>query len=133
MKWKLANAVLIFKKSKKEGPGNYRPVSLTLLSGKIMEKIILEIAEKCFRGNAVVGHSEHRLMRRKSSLMNLISFYDKVTHLGDQGKTVDVIFFYFRNAFYVIFLLLNKMSSIQLGKNIIQWVNNGLMGQAQKL
>lgn len=74
------------------------PDSLTLLSGKIMEKIILEIAEKCFRSNTVVGHSERRLMRRKSSL---ISFYDKVTHLGDQGKTVDVIFLDFRKAFCI--------------------------------
>lgn len=34
-------------------------------------------------------------MREKSCLTNLISIYLKVTHLGDQGKAVDVGFFFF--------------------------------------
>lgn len=36
--------------------------------------------------NAVTSHSQHVFMRRKSCLTNLISLYDKVTHLVDQRK-----------------------------------------------
>ncbi|KAJ7426177.1 RNA-directed DNA polymerase from mobile element jockey [Willisornis vidua] len=54
-KWKLMNGVPIFKKSKKEDPGNYRHVSFTSVSGKVMEKIILGVIEKQLKENAVTA------------------------------------------------------------------------------
>ncbi|GAB0197912.1 hypothetical protein GRJ2_002256600 [Grus japonensis] len=41
--WRLANVMPIHRKGQKEDPGNYRPVSLTLVLGKVMEQIILSV------------------------------------------------------------------------------------------
>ncbi|KAJ7395638.1 hypothetical protein BTVI_152778 [Pitangus sulphuratus] len=128
--WKLVNIVLIFKKGKKEDPRNYRSGSLTAVPGKVMEKVLLGSTEKHLKDNAVTGHSQHSFMSRKSCLSNLVSFYDKVTHLVDQGKPGDVIFLDFSKAFDTVShsTLLDKMSSPQLDKHIMWWVSNWLMG-----
>ncbi|GAB0176455.1 mitochondrial enolase superfamily member 1 [Grus japonensis] len=133
--WKLANVVPIFKKGKKEDPGNYRPVSLTSVPGKIMEKIMLGVIEKHLKDIAITGHSQHGFVRGRACLTNLVSFYDKVTYLVDQGKPVDVIFSDFSKAFDTVShsILLDKMSSIQFDKNIVRWVSNWLTDQVQRV
>ena len=135
MDWKLANVVPIFKKGKKIDRGNYRPVSLTSAPGKIMEKMILEVLEAHLGDNAVIGPSQHGFMRGGSCLTNLNSFYDKITHLVDQGKPADMTFLDLSKAFDMVSrgILLDKMSGIQPNKNIMRWVSNWLTGRAQGL
>uniref|UniRef100_A0A8B9T7L1 Reverse transcriptase domain-containing protein n=1 Tax=Anas platyrhynchos TaxID=8839 RepID=A0A8B9T7L1_ANAPL len=133
--WKLANVVPIFKKGQKEDPSNYRPVSLTSVPGKIMEKMVLKLIEAHLGDKAVIGPSQHGFVKGRSCLTNLISFYDKITRMVDQGKPADVIFLDFSKAFDTVShrILLDKMSSIQLNKNIIRWVSNWLTGRAQRV
>uniref|UniRef100_A0A8C3C0J6 Reverse transcriptase domain-containing protein n=1 Tax=Cairina moschata TaxID=8855 RepID=A0A8C3C0J6_CAIMO len=101
---------------------------------KIMEKMILEVIEAHLGDNAVIGPSQHGLMRGRSCLTNLISFY-KITRPVNQGKPTDVVFLDFSKALDTVShrILLDKMSSIQLNKNIIQWVSNWLTGRAQRV
>lgn len=95
-----------------------------------MEKVVLGVTEKHLEDNGVISHSQKRFMKGRSRLMNIIAFYDKVTHLVDQGRPVDVIFMDFSKAFDTIShsILLDQLFSIQLDKCIIEWVNNCLTG-----
>ncbi|KAF1435562.1 hypothetical protein FQV21_0002216, partial [Spheniscus demersus] len=125
--WRLANVTPIDKKGWKEGPGNYRPVSLTSVPGKIMERFILRALTRHERDNQGIRSSQHGFTRGRSCLTNLISFYDQVTRLVDEGKAVDVVYLDFSKAFDTAFdtvshsILLEKLAAHGLDRCTLRW------------
>jgi len=78
----------VYKKGLKEDPGKYRPVSLTSVLGKVMERIMLSAITQHVQHNQVIRPSHHVFMKGRSCLTILISFQDKLTHLVDEEKTL---------------------------------------------
>ena len=69
----------IYKKGCREDPGNYRPVSLTSVPGKVMEQIVLREITWHVQDNQGIRPSQYGLTKGRSFSTNLISFYDLVT------------------------------------------------------
>ncbi|KFQ01295.1 hypothetical protein N330_12669, partial [Leptosomus discolor] len=51
---RIANVTPIYKKGRKEDPGNYRPVSLTSVPGKVMEQIIFSAIMSHLQNSQVI-------------------------------------------------------------------------------
>ncbi|KFU96183.1 hypothetical protein M959_13771, partial [Chaetura pelagica] len=52
--WRIANVTPVYKKGKKEDPGNYRPVSLTSIPGKVMEQLVLVTISRHIKDMGVI-------------------------------------------------------------------------------
>ncbi|GAB0205135.1 mitochondrial enolase superfamily member 1 [Grus japonensis] len=133
--WRLANVLPIYKKGQKEDPGNYSPISLTSVPGKVMEQIILSAIMWHIQDNQVIGPSQHGFMKSRSCLTNLISFYDKVIRLVDEGKAVDIVYLDFSKAFDTVShsILLEKLAAHGLDGRMLCWVKNWLDGHTQRV
>ena len=68
--WSLASVIPIYKKGRREDPGNYRPVSLTSVPGKIMEQFILSALTWHVQDKQGIRPSQHRFMKGRSCLTN---------------------------------------------------------------
>ncbi|KAK4828095.1 hypothetical protein QYF61_023457 [Mycteria americana] len=122
-------------KGQKEDLGNYKPVSLTSVLGKVMEQITLSAIMWHIQDNQMIRPSQHGFMKDGSCLTNQISFNDKVTRIVDEGKAMDVVYLDFSKAFDTVShsILLEKLPAHGLDGGTLHWVKNWLDGQAERV
>lgn len=72
--WRKANVTPILRKDKKDDPGNYRQLSLTLTPGKMVEQLILKTISRHSRNEQIISSSQHGFNKGKSCLTSFINF-----------------------------------------------------------
>ncbi|MBZ4217672.1 hypothetical protein, partial [Klebsiella aerogenes] len=66
--WRIADVTPIFKKGRRGDPGNYRPVSLTSVPGKMVESLIQEKIFKHIKEQTLLRENQHGFCKGKSCL-----------------------------------------------------------------
>ncbi|KAJ7421640.1 hypothetical protein WISP_41675 [Willisornis vidua] len=70
--WKKEKCHPYFQKGQEWGPGNYWPVSLTSVSGKVMEYLILEAISACMNDRKVILNSQHGFTKDSALSTNIM-------------------------------------------------------------
>jgi len=131
--WRKDSVTPVFKKGKKEDPGNYRPVSLTSIPGKVMEQLILDVISKQVEEKKVIRSSQHGFTKGKSCLTNLTAFYEGMGGWVDEGRAVGVVYLDFSKALDTVScnILVGKLRKCGLDEWSVRWIQNWMNGRTQ--
>lgn len=131
--WKVAHIVPIHKGETKKDVVNYRPISLTSVSCKVIEHILYsEVIGHMIRNNLLINE-QHGFRKGFSCTTQLVEFYHDLASDVDEGGQIDCIFLDFRKAFDTVShsLLLNKLRMLNLDSAVLRWIENYLFQRRQ--
>lgn len=133
--WKCANVTAIFKSGSKSKPSNYRPISLTSVPGKIMERIIRNALVDHMTQNKLFNDAQHGFIAGRSCVTQLLEFLEDVTEALDNGFEVDVIYLDFAKAFDKVphRRLLRKIEAYGVKGKLLVWIREFLNDRKQRV
>ena len=133
--WKQANVTPLFKKGNKSDPNNYRPVSLTSIPCKMLEKIVRDALFQHLDKNAYITECQHGFVPKRSCVTNLVEILDKWTENLDKGITMDAIYLDFSKAFDSVphQRLIKKLEGYGISGNILNWIKSFLLDRKQRV
>ena len=97
--WKEANIIPLFRKGSRNKSENYRPVSLTSVICKLLERLIKDHMVDFLVKHKLLNSSQHGFLKARSCLTNMLCFLEEITKWIDVGSPVDIIYLDFQKAF----------------------------------
>ena len=135
--FKTANIIPIHKGkgSSKTEAKNYRPIALTSHIIKIFEKVIRKYIVSYMESNHLFNPSQHGFRAGRSCLSQLLSHYEHILQLMEDGHEVDIIYLDFAKAFDKVDfdILLKKLYSLGVRGSLGRWIHSFLTGRTQTI
>ena len=118
----------IYKSGEKSDPSNYRPVALTNHITKIFERIIKKALVKHLESNNLLNNTQHGFRKGRSTVTQLLRYYDSILSMLEKGHQVDAIYLDFSKAYDKVDhnILIKKILSLNIGGKVIVWIENFL-------
>ena len=123
----------IAKSSAKSDPGNYRPISLTSILCKILEKHICGLIELHLSTFHPLSDHQWGFRASKSTVDALLTVTQEWCSALDTGKEVAAVFFDYKKAFDSVphQPLIRKLEGVDLNPVILTWVKDYLANHSQ--
>ena len=133
--WKVANITPIHKSGSVKLVSNYRPISLTSIVSKLLEKLLKAAIMKHVMENELLNSSQHGFMAKKSCLTNLLHCLEEVTAILDSGDCVDILYLDFAKAFDKVQhkRLLSKLEALNIKGEILAWIKAWLSNRKHRV
>jgi hypothetical protein len=131
--WKVAYIIPLFKKGDPQLPSQYRPVSLTSIICKVLERIIRSQLLDFVSRNSIIPQCQHGFLPKRSTVTNLIECLDDWTSNFDRNCSTDVIYLDYSKCFDKVChnKLLFKLSKYGISGQAHKWIESFLMNREQ--
>ena len=133
--WKDASIVPLFKKGDRAKAVNYRPVSLTSISSKLLEHIVHSNIMKHFDHFEILNPSQHGFRKKRSCESQLITTVNDFADCLNKKQQIDAILLDFSKAFDKVDHegLILKLSHYGISNSLLFWIRSFLLGRSQKV
>lgn len=127
--WKIGVVKPMFKGGDKKVPSNYRPVTLTSVACKVMERIIRETIDRYFETFSLWSSQQHGFCKGRSCTTNLLLAKELWVQAIDQRDNIDAVYVDFSKAFDRVphGRLVNKLSAYGIAGNLLAWIRDFLI------
>ena len=136
--WKTGDIIPIFKnKGSRNCASNYRPVSLTSILCKVMEKIVRRKISEHLEDIKFLVQGQHGFREGRSTLTNLLEFYDCVSNiLQERNGWADCVYLDFQKAFDSVphgRLLAKIEKQAGISGKVLSWIGDFLRDRKQRV
>ena len=131
--WKQANIVPLHKKDDKSKVSNYRPISLTSITSKLLEHIVHSNIINFLEDHSILSNIQHGFRKNRSCESQLITTIRDFANCLNNKQQVDAILLDFSKAFDKVdhLRLLQKLHKYGIRNNLHQWISSFLLGRQQ--
>ena len=132
--WKEALIKPILKKGSRAKASNYRPISLTCVASRLMERCLKREIMDHLVGNELLNSHQHGFRTKKSTLSNLLEYSEAITEAVDMGLKVDAVYMDFQKAFDKVphkRLLVKIIMGIKGA--LLTWIKDWLSNRKQRV
>jgi Reverse transcriptase (RNA-dependent DNA polymerase) len=135
--WKEARVIPVYKSGDRADMQNYRPISITSLICKILEKIVVHNLLEHFRNNNLININQHGFLPKRSCVTMLAQVLDDWAFnvAKSVGKQVDVISLDWSKAFDKVphVKIISKLWSYKIRGSNLNWLRSFLSDRTQKV
>jgi len=132
--WKCAVITPVFKKGAAGKVSNYRPISLTCVCSKLMERVIAQCMYRYLSENRILHHAQHGFVKGRSTCTNLLESINDWTVSLQFKRGVTVAYIDFSKAFDTVCheKLFSRLKSYGIYGNLLQWLKNLFSGRTHR-
>lgn len=132
--WAHAIVTPVFKSGNAAECNNYRPISLTCIACKIMERIVASEMLRYLRVNNKITKEQHGFLARRSTSTNLLETLNDWTLAIKDKRAVVVAYIDYSKAFDCVShqKLTIKLSAYGISGNLLKWIEYFLSNRTQQ-